>query len=116
MQIKPIEERFGLTQNDYEAMQSIQDDLPSLINFSIDLLLNKHLLSDPKLSPFFNNIEVNHFTSLVTEFILHVLVRPLDESTIKRIKYVGHVHYSINLEPIDQQYAFSLIQSLFKCY
>ena len=105
---------FFFTEEELKEKEELKSFIFSIAHIIVDELMNKYLLKNPYLSIYLAKADINRFTRNLQDFIVFILSSPIDEKYLKRVYYVGFVHYAVKLDPAKVHYGFWAIGEILK--
>ena len=104
--IDSLLDSFFITQEDLASRAVFKEFANSLSDIIIDEFANNYLLNNPHLSVYLAHTDGSMLLKKIKEFLSFTLTAPVDEEYVKRIHFIGSIHYSIKLEPAKVSYGF----------
>nr|WP_321267331.1 ATP-binding protein [uncultured Sulfurimonas sp.] len=108
-QIDDLLNNFFISKDDIESRSAFNEFSHSISNIIVDDFTKNYLLVNPKLSIYLAHTDASRLVKNIKEFIAFVLTAPIDEEYIKRIHYIGSIHFSIKLDPAKVSHGFLAI-------
>ena len=105
-QINRLLDSFFITPEDLAARATFKEFANSLSDIIIDEFANNYLLNNPHLNVYLAHTDGSMLLKKIKEFLSFTLTAPVDEEYIKRIHFIGSIHYSIKLDPAKVSYGF----------
>ena len=111
-QIETLLSSFFISKEELSSRVIFEEFANSLSEIIIDEFANNYLLNNPNLSIYLAHTDGSMLLKKIKEFLMFVLTAPVDEAYIKRVHFIGSVHYSIKLEPAKVSYGFWAINEV----
>ena len=105
-QINTLLDSFNITGNDLDARDTFKEFVNSLSDIIIDEFAQNYLLNNPHLNIYLAHTDGSMLLKKIKEFLAFTLTAPVDEEYVKRIYFIGSIHYSIKLDPAKVSYGF----------
>jgi len=104
--INALLDSFFITQEELSSRRTFKEFANSLSDIIIDEFANGYLLNNPHLSIYLAHTDGSMLLKKIKEFLAFTLTAPVDEEYVKRIHFIGSIHYSIKLDPPKVSYGF----------
>jgi len=111
-EIETLLNSFFLSKKDLDARESFKEFAHSLSDIIINDFATNYLLNNPYLSIYLAHTDGSMLLKKIKDFFAYVLVAPIDEFYLKKVHFIGSVHYSIKLEPAKVSYGFWAISEI----
>ena len=105
-QIDMLLSSYVISKEELDSRKEFKEFAVSLSDIVIDDFAKNYLLSTPQLSSFLIHTNNNMLLKKIKDFFTFVLTAPVDENYIKKIYFIGSIHYSIKLLPAKVSYGF----------
>ena len=111
-QIKIVLNSFNISQSDIDSRTKIHEFANSISEILVDKFVENYLLNNSELSIYLAHTDAARLVKNIKTFVAFILTAPIDEIYIKRIHYIGSIHFSIKLEPAKVSYGFWCINEV----
>ena len=111
-EIESLLNSFFLSKKDLKSRESFKEFAYSLSDIIINDFATNYLLNNPYLSIYLAHTDGSMLLKKIKDFFAFVLIAPVDELYIKRVHFIGSIHYSIKLEPAKVSYGFWAISEV----
>jgi len=111
-QIKSLLDSFFISDEDLDARVAFKEFAKSISDILISEFASNYLLNNPNLSVYLAHTDGSMLLKKLKDFLAFTLTAPVDEEYVKRIHFVGSIHYSIKLDPAKVSYGFWAINEI----
>ena len=105
-QIDDLLENFFISKDEIESRSALHEFSHSISSILVDDFVENYLLNNPKLSIYLAHTDAPRLVKNIKEFVAFTLTAPINEDYIKRIHYIGSIHFTIKLEPAKVSHGF----------
>ena len=103
---------FFLSEKDLASRELFKEFSASLSDIIIDDFAKNYLLNNPYLSVYLAHTDGSMLLKKIKDFFAFVLIEPVNEFYVKKVHFIGSVHYSIKLDPAKVSYGFWAISEI----
>ena len=111
-EIETLLNSFFLSKKDLDARETFKEFAHSLSDIIINDFATNYLLNNPYLSVYLAHTDGSMLLKKIKDFLAFVLVEPVDALYVKKVHFIGSIHYSIKLEPAKVSYGFWAISEI----
>ena len=112
LEIDNLLKSFYLSEKELDSREVLNEFAQSLSSLVVDDFAQNYLLNNPELSIYLAHTDNNRLLKNIKDFVAFILIAPVNEEYIKRIHYIGSIHFSIKLEPAKVSYGFWAINEV----
>ena len=105
-QIDSLLNSFFISKEDLSKRQNFKEFANSLSDVIIDEFAQNYLLNNPYLNVYLAHTDGSMLLKKIKIFLSYVLSEDVTQEYVKRVHFIGSVHYSIKLEPAKVSYGF----------
>jgi len=105
-EINSLLNSFFISVEDLDNRKNFDEFVNSMSDIIIDEFAAKYLLNNPYLSVYLAHTDGSMLLKKIKTFLAFVLRSDVNEEYVKRVHFIGSIHYSIKLEPAKVSYGF----------
>ena len=111
-EINTLLHSFFISQDELQSRDNFKEFTSSLSDIIIDEFIQNYILNNPYLSIYLAHTDGSMLLKKIKDFLSFVLNAPIDEYYIKKVYFIGSLHYSIKLDPAKVSYGFWAINEI----
>ena len=103
---------FFISKEELDSRVVFNEFAHSVSSLVVDDFAQNYLLNNPYLSVYLAHTDGSMLLKKIKAFVAYILTEPVDTEYVKKIHSIGHIHYTIKLEPAKVSYGFWAINEV----